>query len=409
MTTIADPVTPADGEALGAPRRLVWLLAVACGLGAANLYYCQPLLPKIAETYHASSGSTGVLVTTTQIGYALGLLLLVPLGDIVRRRRLVCVLLCLEAAALVLSALAPGLPVLLVAGTAVGLGASVVQILLPYAATIAAEHERGRVVATMLTAVLVGILLSRTIAGLVGGALGWRAMFAIAAVVALAFSFTLAKIMAATEPEVDISYRSQLRATWQLARTEPVLRRRSVIGACVFGSFGAFWATVAFLLSGSPYHYGESAIGLFALVGAAGAIASKVTGRAADAGWQRPLTGLLTALGVASFAVMWPGHSSLAWLIVAVLVMDMAVQGTHLLNMSVVYSLTHVARARIASVYMTSYFVGGALGSASGTAAYRLAGWGGVCAVGGAFMAVALLTWARDALAEQRAVPGGEG
>jgi predicted MFS family arabinose efflux permease len=402
MTTTTGAVTGAPlTEQDRAPRKLVWLLAVACGLGAANLYYCQPLLPKIAETYHASSAATGVLVTTTQIGYALGLMLLVPLGDMVRRRRLVCLLLCLEAAALVLSATAPGLPVLLVAGTAVGLGASVVQILLPYAATIAAEHERGRVVATMLTAVLLGILLSRTVAGVIGGAFGWRAMFAVAAVIAVAFLLTLAKVMEATAPDVRISYGAQLKATWGLARTEPVLRRRSVVGACVFASFGAFWATVAFLLAGAPYHYSAGAIGLFALVGAAGAISSKVAGRAADAGWQRPLTGAMAALGVASFALMWPGRSGVVWLLVAVLLMDVAVQAVHLLNMSVVYSLTHVARARIASVYMTSYFVGGALGSASGTQAYRLAGWGGVCLVGGGFMLVALLTWARDAFAKR--------
>ncbi|MER5640353.1 MFS transporter [Kitasatospora sp. NPDC002227] len=402
MTTTTGAVTGTPvPEQAGAPRRLIYLLALACGLGAANMYYCQPLLPKIAETYHASSGATGVLVTTTQIGYAIGLMLVVPMGDMVRRRRLVCVLLCLETAALVLSAAAPGLPVLLFAGTAVGLGASFVQVLLPYVATIAAEHERGRVMATMLTAVLLGILLSRTVAGVVGGVLGWRAMFAIAAVVAVAFAVTLAKVMAATAPDVQISYGAQLRATWGLARSEPVLRRRSVIGACVFGSFGAFWATVAFLLAGSPYHYSAEAIGLFALVGAAGAIASKVAGRAADAGWQRPLTGLMGALGVASFAMMWPGRSGLAWLIVAVLLMDVAVQATHLLNMSVVYSLTHVPRARIASVYMTSYFVGGALGSASGTQAYRLWGWGGVCLVGGGFMLVALLTWLRDAFAKR--------
>jgi predicted MFS family arabinose efflux permease len=383
-------------RAPAAPRRMVWLLAFACGLTVANLYYCQPLLPEIAKSFSASQSAIGALVTALQLSYGIALLLLVPLGDITKRRRLVCGLLIVEAAALAATALALNLALLIVASAAVGIAACVVQILLPYAATIAADHERGRVTATVLTGVLIGILLSRTTAGFVGQAFGWRSVFAAAAVLMLALAAVLARAMDGAGPEVPISYRDQLRATARLARTEPVLRRRSIIGGCVFAAFGLFWSTMSFLLAGAPYHYNQAATGLFALVGGAGAVAAKATGRAADRGRQSPTTGALLTLGVASFGAIALGGHSLVWLLVGVLVMDAAVQGVHLLNMSVVYNLSGGARARIASVYMTTYFVCGAIGSAAGTQAYRLAGWSGVSAVGAAFMFLGLAAWAYD-------------
>jgi predicted MFS family arabinose efflux permease len=382
---------------------MVWLLTVICGVTVANLYYCQPLLPQIAQSFHATQAATGVLVTAIQLGYAVSLFLLVPLGDITRRRTLVWVLLLAEAAALGLCAAAPGLTALIAAAAVVGICGCVVQILLPYAATIAAEHERGRVVGTVLTGILLGILLSRTAAGLLGQALGWRAVFAIAAALMVALAAVLSRVMDGAGPEVAITYREQLRATTRLARAEPVLRRRSILGACVFGAFGLFWATVSFLLHGAPYHYSQAAIGLFALVGAAGATASQLAGRAADRGWQRIATGLLLALGIASFGAIALGANSLVWLIVGALVMDVTVQGVHLLNLSVVYALSGGARARIASVYMTTYFLGGALGSAAGTQAYRFGGWGAVAAVGAVIVALGTAVWLWDVLAANAA------
>lgn len=397
-----------DSPPPGAPRRMVWLLAVACGVTVANFYYCQPLLPQIAQSFHATQAATGGLVTAIQLGYAVALFLLVPLGDIVRRRPLVWGMLLLEAAALALCAAAPGLAALIAAGAVVGVAGCVVQILLPYAATIAADHERGRVVGTVLTGVLLGILLSRTVAGLLGQALGWRAVFAVAAALMLVLAAVLARTMDGEGPEVEIGYRDQLRATARLARSEPVLRRRSIIGACVFAAFGLFWATMSFLLHGAPYHYGQAAIGLFALVGAAGALAAQLTGRAADRGHQLIATGALLALGVASFGAIALGATTLAWLIVGVLVMDIAVQGVHLLNMSVVYNLSGGARARIASVYMTTYFLGGAIGSAAGTQAYRIGGWHAVAAVGAVIVALGFAVWIWDAVVSRRtAQPSG--
>ena len=400
VTAVTTPTAPGGQHvdaARPAPRRVIWLLALAYGLTIANLYYCQPLLPRMAQSYAATSWVEN-LTTVGQVGCALGLVLVVPLGDIVRRRPLICLLLCIEAAALAVTAAAPTVGALLAAGTVIGLAsASVVNILVPYAATLAADHERGRVVATMYSGGQVGILLSRTVAGLTAETFGWRPLFLAAAVVTLMLSAVLARTMAPSPPEVAIDYKAQLKATILLAAGElPVLRRRSLIGACVFASFGVFWTTVAFLLAGAPYHYGEAQIGLFALVGAAGALAAKVTGRAADRGWQRSITGALLMIGMASFAAIWAGGQHLAWLAVGLLAMGAATSGAHLLNMSVVYNLTRNARARIATVYMTSYTLGGVVGSAAGVEAYRLGGWGAVSAVGAACMTAGLLTWTYD-------------
>lgn len=404
--THTPPSTSAPHDAslpISAPRRLVFLLAFACALTVANLYYCQPLLPEIAKSFSASQAATGGLVTANQLGYGVALLLIVPLGDIANRRRLVSGLLVIEAAALAAAAAAPNLAVLLATSAAIGIAACVVQILLPYAATIAGDHERGRVTGTVLSGLLVGILLSRTVAGLIGQAFGWRTVFAAAGVLMLLLAAILARAMDGAGPEVAIGYREQLRATARLARTEPTLRRRSVLGGLMFAAFGLFWATVSFLLASSPYHYNQAAIGLFALVGGAGALAAKLTGHAADRGHERATTVSLLVLGLASFAAIALGRTSLAWLIAGVLFMDAAVQGVNLLNLSVVYNLASGARARIASVYMTTYFILGALGSAAGTEAYRYGGWGGVSAVGGAFVALALVVWLRDVIATRRA------
>jgi predicted MFS family arabinose efflux permease len=336
----------------------------------------------------------GALVTATQAGYTLGLLLIVPLGDIVARRRLTGILLGAGSAGMLLSWAAPSLWVLLAGGLAVGAGAVVVQILIPYAASVVPAEQRGRAMGTLLTGVLLGILFSRTASGLVGGAFGWRAVFLAAAGTLAAVALLLMRVLPPAAPDVSLGYGAQLAATLRLAAAEPVLRRRSLIGACCFAAFSAFWATSAFLLAGPHYGWGASAIGLFALVGGAGAIAAKATGRLADRGRRETATGVLLSLGVIAFAATWPGGHNLAWLMAGVLLMDVAVHGVQLLNMSVVYDLPGHPRARIASVYMTSYYLGGAAGSALGVTAYRFGGWAAVPATGAALLTVALLVWA---------------
>ncbi|WP_192810195.1 MFS transporter [Actinomadura rudentiformis] len=377
-------------------RRLARLLALTYGLTIANLYYCQPLLPRMAESYPMSSAVVH-LTTAGQLGYVMGLVLVVPLGDIVRRRRLVCVLLLVEAAALAATAMAPTVTVLLVAGAVIGMAsASVVNVLVAYTAAVAADHERGRVIATVVGGGLMGVLLSRTVAGLGAEVVGWRGVFWAAAAVTLLLSAALLGILAPSPPETSIGYTRQLRATARLLRTEPVLRRRSLIGGCVFASFGVFWATVAFLLAGPPYGYGEGQIGLFALVGVIGTLAARVAGRAADRGRQHAATGLLLALGVAAFVALSAGTDELAWIVAGLVAMDVAISGTHMLNLSVVHGLVDTARSRVAAAYMTCYTLGGVLGSATGNAVYRVGGWTAVCVLGAAFMAAGLTAWAFD-------------
>ncbi|MGH6653932.1 MAG: MFS transporter [Actinocrinis sp.] len=395
----SSPRTPAS---TGAPRRVVMLLAIACGLTVANLYYIQPLLPEIAKAFSTSESAAGTLVTALQAGYGVALLLIVPLGDITRRRTLVCILLLIEAVTLGASAAAPNFAALLAFSTAVGIAACVVQILLPYAATIAADHERGRVTATVFSGLLIGVLLSRTVSGLAGQAFGWRTVLAGAGVLMVILAAVLARAMDGNEAEVSITYVDQLKSTVRLARTEPVLRRRAVVGGFVFAAFSVFWTTISFLLAGAPYHYNQATIGLFALVGGAGATAAKLTGRAADRGLQGPASAALLVAGIASFGAIALGGHHLIWLLIGVLVMDAAVQGVNLLNLSVVYGLAGGARARIASVYMTTYFVFGAVGSAVGDQAYRLGGWTAVSASGAIFTALALAVWAWDAAANRR-------
>ncbi|MEY9876559.1 putative MFS family arabinose efflux permease [Streptacidiphilus sp. MAP12-33] len=402
------PARGAGSRAPGAQRRRIALLAVAGGLIAANLYYCQPLLPRIAASFGADRGSAGLLVTLTQLGYTAGLLLIVPLGDIVPRRRLVGVLTAVGTAGLVLTGVAPGLWGALVGGLLAGAASSTVQILTPYAASIAPEGERARAVGTMLTGVLLGILLSRSAAGLVGATLGWRGVFLLAALVLAATGLLLHRILEPGPPEVRLGYRTQLAQVFRLAASESLLRRRALIGACCFAAFSCFWATSAFLLAGAPYRFGESAIGWFALVGAAGALAARTVGGLADRGHQRAATAVLLGSGVAAFAAMVPGGRSLAWLVAGVLVMDVAVQGTHLMNMSDVYALPGHPRARLASVYMTAYYLGGTAGSLLGTTGYRLAGWPAVPCIGAALLAVALVAALRPDPRARTGMPAPE-
>ncbi|MFG3706419.1 MFS transporter [Micromonospora sp. NPDC047670] len=380
MTTVRPP--------RAVSRKTVRLLAVAYGLTIANLYYCQPLLPEVSRSLgpHAADH----VIAVGQLGYALALVLVVPLGDIVPRRPLLAVLLCSDAAALALTAAARTAGVLLAAGALIGLtAAAVVNTLVPYVAALAAPDERGRAIGTMLTGGLTGVLLSRTVAGLVSQVAGWRALFAAAAVVTLLLAVVLTRVMPPAPPDLTLPYRAQLRAALRLAGTHRLLRRRSFIGACSFAAFGVFWSTVAFRLTEPPYEYGPAQIGLLALVGAAGAVAARPLGGAADRTDPDRLTTVALAIGAASFAALWAGGHHLAWLTIGLLAMNTAVNATHLLNMTVVYGIDD-ARARLASVYMTGYTLGGVVGAAAGPFAYTVGGWTATCLLGAAFLTIAL-------------------
>jgi predicted MFS family arabinose efflux permease len=390
---------------LEAPRRQAngktWrVLAFVCGAVVANLYYAQPLLHTIAGGLRVSQTSAALLVTVTQIGYAAGLLLLVPVGDIVRRRPLFAVLLTADTVALAASAAAPSLALLGVFALIVGLTSVVVQMLIPFAATLAADHERSKIIGTLLSGLLTGILLSRTFAGIVAQVAGWRGVYAIAAVLTAATAVVLYRVLPDHGREISVGYGTQLRAVFDVARTQPVLRWRAMIGACGFAGFSAFWTTVSFLLSGPRYHFSQLEIGLFALAGTAGALASAFGGRHLDARphLRWPLTGAMLGLQLVSFGLITfggygPSSLGLVLLVIGVLGMDAGVQANLLINNSVIYELLPQARSRITAVFMTTMFLGGALGSVVAAHAYAAWGWTGATGTAGVFTLVAALGW----------------
>ena len=384
----------------GLSRGLVRLMAVTCAVTVANLYYAQPLLHSIGNSLRVSQSSASLLVTVGQLGYAAGLLLIVQAGDIVRRRPLLTGLLAFCAVALAGAALAPNLPVLDAAVALCCVTSVVVQMLVPYAATLASDNERSRVIGTLMGGLLIGILLSRTFAGVVAGFAGWRTVYGIAAVFMALTAVTLRRALPDHGPQLAIGYREQLRGVLQIARTEPVLRWRSLIAACGFGSFACFWTTVTFLLSGPQYNFSQLDIGLFALVGAAGAITSMAGGRALDKRpkLRWPATGSALALLAVAYLPIGLGGAhlgaaSLVLLIIGVLLMDACVQGAHVINQSVIYDLLPQARSRLTTVYITTMFAGGALGSAVGAQAYEHWGWTGATLVAAAFPALGLVFW----------------
>jgi predicted MFS family arabinose efflux permease len=385
---------------------MVLLFAAACGLAVSNLYYAQPLLADIADTFGTGSAATGLVVTATQVGYAAGLLFLVPLGDLRDRRRLVPGLLLLGVAGLVGMALAPSLGALEGLAVVVGLASVAAQVLVPFAASLAGPARGGRVVGQVMSGLLIGILGARTVAGLVAEPLGWRAVYGLSAGLMLAMAVLLWRRLPTVPAPSTLPYPALLRSVVALWREEPVLRRRSIYGAASFGAFAVFWTSVAFLLAGPPYGWGEAAIGLLGLVGIAGAVCATVAGRMADHGLAHPAGGAWLALMLVSFAPIALGSRSIAALIVGVVLMDMGCQGIHITNQSQIYRLRPDARSRLTTAYMGVYFAGGGIGSASSAAVYAAAGWSGVSALGAGFVAIALALWVGEDRVRRR---GGRG
>jgi predicted MFS family arabinose efflux permease len=393
------PRAPSTGISTG----FTVILAVACGVSAANLYYAQPLLSTIAEDFGTGSGRVGLIVTLAQIGYALGLAFLVPAGDLVARRRLVPIALVLTAVGLALSAAAPNLEVLTAISLLVGLGSVAAQLLVPLAASLADEEARGRVVGTVMSGLLLGILLARTVSGLIAGISSWRVVYGAAAVLVLVLAAVLAKVLPVEAPRPRLSYGTVLTSTLQLFAAEAVLRRRAALGAMGFAAFSIFWTTMAFLLSGGPYHYSDTVIGLFGLVGAAGALCANAAGKLADRERTGAATLFFGAAILASFVPIYLGRHSLLALIVGIVVLDVGVQGLQVTNQSLIYRLAPEARSRITSSYMVCYFVGGAAGSAVSGSVYAAGGWAGVCVLGAAVGLVAVAVGVFDALRPARA------
>jgi predicted MFS family arabinose efflux permease len=374
-------------------RKLIALLAFACGATVANLYYAQPLLSAIGDHFGVSDATAGFLVTITQVFYGLGIVFIAPLSDMTDRRRLISGLLAICTVALVGAAAAPQFAVLALALGIAAATSVVAQILVPFASTLAPDGERGQVVGLVMSGLLTGILLARTFAGLIAGATDWRVVFAIAAAMMAALALALWRALPERPPASTLRYRELLASVAGLIRGEPILRRRMLFGACGFGGFSLVWTTLAFLLSAPPFEYGETAIGLFGLAGLVGAVTATRAGRLHDRGHSRIATGGMLAAVLLSWPIFILGRHSVVAILVGLLVLDFGIQGQNVLSQGAIYALGRETTGRVTTAYIAGNFVGGALGSAAGSIAWSLGGWLAVCGVGIALAGTAMVAW----------------
>lgn len=376
----------------------VLLLSAAVGASAASLYYAQPLLASIRQDLHLGAAGAGLTVTITQLGYAIGLVLAVPLGDLLERRRLVTAMCCLNAAALALLGASPDSAVFFVGSALVGVFAATAQILVAFSAGLAAPSERGKVVGTVMSGLLLGILAARTVAGYLAELAGWRAVFWFAAGLILLLAAALRVRLPQSPPVTTLRYTALLRSVVALMREEPVLRVRALYGALAFAGFSVLWAPLGLVLAGPPHHLSTGSIGLFGLAGMAGALGAPLAGRRADRGGSAGTTLLCALLLTASWPATGFAASSIPLLILGIVVFDFACQSLHITNQSEIYRLRPDARSRLTSAYMTCYFLGGVVGSALASVIYAADGWTGDCVLGAAFGVCTIAVWAGQAL-----------
>lgn len=373
-------------------RRSVLLMALASGLVVANSYYAQPIVALIANDLDASTTSVGLVVTASQISYAIGLALLVPLGDLLDRRKLLWAMLIVTGVCLAVMACAPSWQVLASAAVLVGTGSVVGQLLVPLAATLAAEAERGRVIGNVMTGLLLGILLSRVVAGLIAEVAGWRTVFLTAAVLMAVAGIAVAALPT-SPPTTELTYGALLRSVVHLVADEPVLRWRIGYGMLTYASFGVVWTSIGFVLAGPRYDWSDAGIGLFTLTGVAGALAARGAGRGVDRGYGHQQTGLMLAVTAASFLLLAAGERSIVAMGLGVALLDLGIQGTHITNQSVFYPLRPDARSRLNTAYMTTYFTAGSVGSILSVLVFASFGWSAVCVLGAAFPVTGVGLW----------------
>jgi predicted MFS family arabinose efflux permease len=388
--SLSDAVSPpaSHAEHRTITPLLTFILAAACGAVVANIYYAQPLVGLIGPALSLPPEISSFVVTLTQIGYGVGLVFLVPLGDLLENRRLVGVTMSATAA--------PDGVLFLTACFLIGLSSVAVQMLVPLAAHMAPDSMRGRVVGNVMSGLLLGILLARPLSSLVADLFGWRAIFGVSALIGVGFTLLLNRVLPQRRPARTASYGGLLRSLWSLLRDTPILRRRAIYQTMGFAGFSLYWTGVPLHLAEPPFSLSQSSIALFALSGAAGALVAPIAGRIADRGWSRPATGLSLLAIAGSFILAWLGRDSIALLVLAGLLLDSGVQCNMVVGQRAIYSVGAEVRSRMNGIYMAIFFFGGALGSALAGYAFAHGGWVPVTWIGFVFPVIGLLYYATE-------------
>ncbi|MFP7310691.1 MFS transporter [Bacillus safensis] len=370
------------------------LFAAACGMAVANIYFAQPLLDSLADEFGITYSSIGIVITITQLCYAAGLLLIVPLGDLLNRRRLIIGQMLLSVLALILVGIAPIVTVLFLGLAVVGLLAVVTQVLVAFAASWAAPEERGRIVGLVQSGIVTGILLARTFAGVLTDFAGWRSVYLVSAVIMLILTGVLFRVLPRDDSKREsLSYVHLLRSMFILFIQERILRIRGILALLIFIVFGTLWTSLVLPLSTAPYSLSHTAIGAFGLAGAAGALGAARAGSLADRGFGQITTGIaLVLLFISWFFISLTEHSLIA-LVIGIIILDLSVQAVHVTNQSMIFTVRAEARSRLTAAYMIFYSIGSATGSIVSTSIYATYGWSGVCLFGASISAFAILYW----------------
>jgi len=379
---------------------LTFLLAASCGLLAANIYYPQPLAGPIGAALGLPASATGLVVTLTQLGYGIGLLLVVPLGDLVENRKLIATLTGLAMLALLGAGLSTQPATFLTAAFLVGLGSVAIQVLVPYAAHLASDALRGRIVGNVMSGLMLGIMLARPVASLVAEFSSWHMVFFASAAVMAVLAVVIVRGLPKRVPASRFGYGTLLASMAHLLLTERILQRRAFYHFCLFGAFSLFWTTTPLLLAGPAFGLSQGGIALFALAGVAGAIAAPIAGRVADHGWTKPATAFAMVAAGAAFLIthIAPAGSGLALglLVVAAILLDFGVSGHIVLAQRAIFMLGAQYRGRLNGLFMSIFYSGGAVGSAVGGWAYAQGGWPLASWIGFAFPVVALICFATE-------------
>jgi len=372
-------------------RFILLLMTASISAMAANLYYSQPILPLIGESFNLEDSQLGSIPALTQFGYAMALLFISPLGDSIPRRYLISVLSSLLVIASVIATVAPNLTVLLFAVFLIGLSANIAQQLIPFAASMVTAEKKGAILGTLMMGLTIGILLSRTVSGLVGEQFGWRSVFIMSAILGVIFGTLQSVYLPMNRPQTDLRYWPLIKSTVVLMLKHKSLQIYTASGALWFASFNALWATLAIYVSEDPFRYDAQEAGLFGVIALAGVIGAKASGKFVNKLGSKTLVLIALILGVLGFAVTGLFSGSLVSLIVGIILIDFAVFSAQVANQARVFNIDPAAQSRMNGIYMLGYFFGGALGSFSGVKAFALYQWNGVVMVSIAFLLISAL------------------